>query len=91
MNTPERFDVRFSSRAVKDLRALPAKIATAAFEFIDAVIAANPARVGKPLRKPFEGSHSARPGGYRVMYRIDLEARQIQIERIKHRSDIYKP
>ncbi len=57
---PERYTVRLSSRAVKDLRALPEKIATAAFEFIDSVIAMNPQRAGKPLRTPFKGSHSAR-------------------------------
>ena len=88
---PDRYTVRLSARAVKDLRALPEKITTAAFEFIDTVIAVNPQRVGKPLRSPFDGGHSARRGDYRIMYRIDPDQHSIEVERINRRADIYRP
>ena len=93
MNTPppDRYTVRLSSHAVRDLRALPEKIATAAFEFIDKVIAMNPQRVGKQLRPPLQESHSARRGDYRILYRIDAEQHQVEIERISRRADVYRP
>ena len=92
MTTPTgRYTVRLSARAVKDLRSLPEKIAAAAFEFIDTVIAVHPRRVGKPLRSPFEGSHSARRGDYRIMYRMNPDQRDIEVERINRRADIYWP
>jgi len=88
---PDRYTVRLSARAAKDRRALPEKISTAAFEFIVTVIAVNPQRVGKPLRSPFEASHVARRGDYRIMYRIDPDQHSVEVERINRRADIYRP
>jgi mRNA-degrading endonuclease RelE of RelBE toxin-antitoxin system len=54
-------------------------------------LAAAPRRVGKPLGRELEGSFSARRGPYRVLYDIDDLSASIQILRVDHRSDVYRP
>ena len=49
---------------------------------------ADPHRVGKPLKLGLQGLHSARRGDYRVIYRIDDQARRVDVIAIDHRSDI---
>jgi mRNA interferase RelE/StbE len=51
----------------------------------------NPRRLGKPLRFELEGHWSARRGPYRIVYRIDDEARVISVVAVAHRADIYRP
>jgi mRNA-degrading endonuclease RelE of RelBE toxin-antitoxin system len=73
------------------LTRLPEKVATAVVEFLYGSLAANPHRVGKPLKLALEGLHSARRGDYRVIYRIDDELRLVTVVAIEHRSDAYRP
>jgi mRNA interferase RelE/StbE len=75
----------------RSLSRLPEKVATAAVEFLYGSLAANPHRVGKPLKLGLDGLHSARRGDYRVIYRIDDQRRQVGVVTIEHRSDIYRP
>lgn len=67
------------------------KVATAVVEFLYGSLAANPHRVGKPLKLGLKGLHSARRGDYRVIYRIDERRRRVDVVAIEHRSDIYRP
>ena len=60
-------------------------------EFVYGDLAANPRRVGKPLERELAGTFSARRGPYRVLYDIDDTAGEIQILRVDHRSDVYRP
>lgn len=76
--------------ARRQLDRLPAWVAAAALETIEA-IASNPRRLGKPLRFELEGCRSARRGPYRVVYRIDDEARAVSVLAIAHRADVYRP
>lgn len=67
-----RYTVIYARRAQRDLRKLrklSEKIATACIEFIRAVLAENPYRVGKPLTSPWEGHYSARRSEWRIIYR----------------------
>ena len=70
---------------------LPAAVAFAAYELIVGPLLENPHRVGKPLRSPFEGCHSARRGTYRVIYRIDDAERRVTVIGVLPRSDAYRP
>lgn len=88
MSTPYR--VGITSRAARDLERLPSKIATACVELIFGPLAAEPRRVGKPLRGQLAGSHSARRGDYRVIYAIRDDDHLIEIEHIGRRSDVYR-
>jgi mRNA-degrading endonuclease RelE of RelBE toxin-antitoxin system len=69
---------------------LPETVAAACVEFLYGPLAANPERVGAPLRKPFEGHWRARRGEYRVRYTIDDEARTVTVLDISHRRDAYR-
>lgn len=88
MNEPH--DVVFTRSARRALEnTLPESVAAAAFEFIVGPLAANPRRVGKPLREPLAPLYSARRGEYRILYRIDGGRLIVEIVTIEHRRDVY--
>ena len=70
---------------------LPGAVATAGIDFLTTALIANPQRVGKPLRDDLAGIWSARRGTYRVLYRINEEAREVIVLRVEHRRDAYRP
>ena len=86
----ERYSIRVTTRAERDLQRLPEKIATACVEFIFGPRSDNPRRVGKPLRGELGGLHSARRGDYRVIYGIVEDARTVEIVHVDRRSDVYR-
>jgi len=67
---------------------IPPPVGAAIWQFINGPLAADPRRVGKPLRFELEGLWSARRGDYRVVYKITDDA--IQILRVDHRRDVYR-
>jgi mRNA interferase RelE/StbE len=69
---------------------LPLAAATAVAEFITGPLLENPRVVGKRLTKDLTGYHSARRGAYRVIYRIDDDARAVHVVRLDHRADVYR-
>jgi mRNA interferase RelE/StbE len=84
------FEVYWAAPARRALRRLPEKVATAAVEFVYGPLAADPTRVGRPLRFELEGRYSAHRGDYRVVYRIDDRRRRVEVLAIGHRADIYR-
>lgn len=68
---------------------LPEPVATAVVEFLTGALIANPHRAGTELRGELAGIHSARRGTYRVLHRIDDDAREVVVLRIDHRRDVY--
>lgn len=75
--------------AARDLERLPQKAAAAVVESFEA-IAVDPRRVGKPLRLELEGLWTARRGPYRVIYRIEDDARVVTVVAVGHRADVYR-
>ena len=69
---------------------LPGAVAAAGIEFLSGPLAANPHKVGVPLRKPFEGQWRAWRGTYRIRYRIDETARTVYVLDVDHRRDAYR-
>ena len=84
------FSIAWTAPARRGLARLPEKVATAVVEFLYGSLAANPHRVGRPLRLGLEGLHSARRGGYRIIYRIDEKRRQVIVLAVEHRTDVYR-
>ncbi len=78
-----------SGPAVRDLERLPAKAAGAVVESFQ-TIAADPRRVGRPLRFELTGLWSARRGPYRVIYRLDEAERVVTVIAVGHRADVYR-
>lgn len=69
---------------------LPEAVAAAAYEFITGPLLEQPYRVGKRLLPPLGDRFSARRGTYRVIYRIDDDARIVTVVDIGHRHDVYR-
>lgn len=68
----------------------PESVAAACFEFIRGPLADNPHRVGKALRGPLAGLHSAHRGEFRVVYRIDDTRILVDVVTLRHRRDAYR-
>jgi mRNA-degrading endonuclease RelE of RelBE toxin-antitoxin system len=64
-------------------------VAAAALETLEAM-AANPRRLGKPLRFELEGCLAARRGPYRIVYRIDDATRTVAVLAVAHRAEVYR-
>lgn len=88
VNEPYRLAV--TSAARRDLNRLPARVAPAIVEFITGSLLDNPARLSKPLGDDLAGRRSARRGDYRVVFRIDEDARTVLVLRVAHRADVYR-
>ncbi len=86
----ERYSIRVTARAERDLQLLPEKIATACVEFIFGPLSDNPQQVGTPLRGELRGLRSARRGDYRVVYGIAEDTGTVEIVHIDRRSDVYR-
>ncbi len=85
------FEVTWSRQAARAVnRDLPEAVAAACVEFILGPLAQNPHRVGKALRAPFEGLHSARRGEFRIVYAIYDQRIVVHVIAIQHRRDAYR-
>jgi mRNA interferase RelE/StbE len=83
------YEVLFARAAVKELEALPSKLAIKILESIE-----SPAFDPRPRGcKKLEGSEDLwriRKGAYRVLYSIEDESRIVDIVAIRHRRDAYR-
>jgi mRNA interferase RelE/StbE len=87
----EPYELVLAPPAVRAVTAdLPEAVAAAVVEFMTSVLVDNPHRIGKPLRADLAGIWSARRGTYRVLYRINDDAREVIVVRIEHRRDAYR-
>ena len=84
---PWRLTVTAPAR--RQLATFPEKVYFAILDTLDA-IAANPYRLGGPLKFDLAGYHCARRGTYRIVYRIDGGRHVVVIAALAHRSDIYR-
>ncbi len=90
MTDPRRHTVVLSAAATRAIeRDLPEPVAVAVVDFLFGPLAADPYRVGKPLRFDLEGYWSARRGQYRVIYSIHDDEVLVRVVRISHRADVY--
>ena len=80
-----------SSEAQRGLHRLPEKVAAAIVEFITGTLADNPHRVSKGLTGRLASYRSARRGDYRVFIKIIEVDRVVLVDRIDHRSHVYRP
>jgi mRNA-degrading endonuclease RelE of RelBE toxin-antitoxin system len=90
VSPPLPYTVILSAAAKRAIeRDLPEAVAAAVVDFLFGALAADPHRVGKPLRLVLEGLWSARRGQYRVIYSIHDEQVLVRVVRISHRADVY--
>ncbi len=79
---------RSASRAIAG--ELPEELAATVIDFITDPLIETPHRVGRELRNELAGLHSARRGTYRVLYRIDDDARTLTVLHVDHRRRAYR-
>ena len=90
MTQPRTYTVVLSAAAKRAIeRDLPEAVAVAVVDFLFGPLAADPHRVGKPLRFDLEGYWSARRGQYRVVYSIHDDQVLVRVVRISHRAGVY--
>lgn len=77
-----------AARALAD--ELPEAVAVAVIDFITGPLLSEPRRAGKPLRHELVGVWSARRGTYRILYRIDDQAREVVVLQVDHRRSVYR-
>lgn len=76
---------------MRALQRLEPKFADAVLRFLSGPLAENPLRVTKPLGAELEGQHTGYVGiAYRLVVRVDVEARTVYVLRIAHRADVYR-
>jgi mRNA interferase RelE/StbE len=83
--------VELSRPAARALGRLTPKLVDAVLRFLDGPLSENPLRVTKPLGAELEGLRTGYVGiAYRVLVRVDEDARVVQVMRIAHRADVYR-
>ena len=70
---------------------LPEAVSAAIVEFMVGPLTDEPRRVGHPLQRELAGLWAARRGPYRVVSEIDDDNDAINVIRIDHRADVYRP
>lgn len=89
--TAEHYRIELSRPAARALGRLSPKLIDATLRFLDGTLAENPLRVTKPLGSELEGLRAGYVGiAYRVLVRIDQDAKLLQVMRIAHRADVYR-
>jgi mRNA interferase RelE/StbE len=85
------YRISIPGKAQRSLNQLPEKVREAAYAFIMGPLAENPQRVGHPLDAPSQGQYTACRASYRITYRILEDQVLVEIVRVAHRSDLYRP
>jgi mRNA-degrading endonuclease RelE of RelBE toxin-antitoxin system len=86
------YRVEVSRPATRALGRLTPKLVDAVLRFLDGPLSENPQRSTKALGAELEGLRAGYVGiSYRVLVRIDEDARLVQVMRIAHRADVYRP
>lgn len=80
------FDVQFSDRARRDLRALPRDLQFRVVAKLEEA-SGDPARFFRRLTGA--GTYRLRVGDYRVLADIDPESRTIKVAHVGHRKNVY--
>jgi mRNA-degrading endonuclease RelE of RelBE toxin-antitoxin system len=89
--TAEAWRLSIAASVERSLDRLPPKIATAMVEFMLGPLVEAPRRVGHPLQRELTGLWSARRGAYRIVYELNEADLVVNVVRIDHRADVYRP
>ena len=85
----EPFEIQWRNSTRKDLRSLPrqevARIVSAVGE-----LASDHLPHGSQKLSGSERTYRIRVGDYRVIYEVFAESRIIEVQRVRHRKDVYR-
>lgn len=89
--TAEAWRLSIAASTERSLDRLPPKIATATVEFMLGPLLEAPRRVGHPLQRELTGLWSARRGAYRIVCELNEAELMVNVIRVDHRADVYRP
>ena len=84
---PFRIEWKKSTR--KDLRKLPPRVVDRIIEAVDE-LADEPFPFGSEKLQGSEHACRIRIGDYRVVYEVVVTAKLVEIQRVRHRKDVYR-
>ena len=83
------FRIEWKESTRKDLRKLPANIIIDILEAVEA-LADNPFPHGVEKLSGSEHAYRIRLGDYRVVYEVVTKTKRVEIQRVRHRKDVYR-
>ena len=83
------FRVEWKKSTRKDLRRLPPAIVERVIEAVES-LAEDPFPHGSEKLSGSEHAFRIRLGDYRVVYEVVVESSLVEIQRVRHRKDVYR-
>jgi mRNA interferase RelE/StbE len=83
------FRIEWKKSTRKDLRKLPASTVERIIETVEG-LADNPFPHGVEKLSGSEHAYRVRRGDYRIVYEVVTESKLIEIQRVRHRKDVYR-
>jgi mRNA interferase RelE/StbE len=83
------FRIEWKKSTRKDLRKLPPNAADKIVEAVEN-LAANPFPHGAEKLSGSEHAYRIRLGDYRIVYEVVTESKLVEIQRVRHRKDVYR-
>jgi mRNA interferase RelE/StbE len=83
------FRIEWKKSTRKDLRKLPPNAADKIVEAVEN-LAANPFPHGVEKLSGSEHAYRIRLGDYRIVYEVVTESKLVEIQRVRHRKDVYR-
>ena len=83
------FRIEWRRSTKKDLRKLPPSAVLRIVRAVESLVE-EPFPLGAEKLKGSEHAYRIRVGDYRVVYEVFAEIRLIEIERMRHRKDVYR-
>ena len=85
----ENFSIQWRNSTKKDLRSLPNQEVARIIAAV-AALASEPLPHGSQKLAGAERTYRIRVGDYRVVYEVFLDSRAVEIQRVRHRKDVYR-
>ena len=85
----EPFKIQWRNSTKKDLRSLPRQEVARVVSAV-ADLANDPQPHGSQKLSGSERTYRIRVGDYRVVYEISAESGVVEIQRVRHRKDVYR-
>ena len=83
------FRIEWKKSTRKDLRKLPPRVVDRIIEVVDE-LADEPFPFGSEKLQGSEHAYRIRIGDYRVVYEVVVAAELVEIQRVRHRKDVYR-
>ena len=83
------FSIQWRSSTTKDIRSLPQQDVARVIEAVKE-LADNPLPHGSRKLSGAERMYRIRVGDYRVIYEVLNQSRIVEVQRIRHRKDVYR-